>query len=161
MIQTLIFFLPGITMVIKVNQADGSAGALCQGRTANPHNRQPLVSQTDRIPSHALGPFVLGILWRKTNVTGAWCSIGAGTLSWIILVPVFLPLLDGETWDAIYIASVPAFVLSLVTLVIVSLRTQRSCPPKPLRDIDGNDITGGRLFVWRRSSNPSDLKTGV
>ena len=61
----------------------------------------------------------------------------------------FLPHVDGETWDAIYIASVPAFVCSLAALITVSLLTQESCPPKPMRDVDGNDISDTPLFSWR------------
>ena len=64
------------------------------------------------------------------------------------LVWVFLPHVDGEVWDAIYIASVPAFVLSFTALVLVSLLTQASCPPNPIRDIDGKDISDTPLFSW-------------
>ena len=28
--------------------------------------------------------------------------------------------------------------------------TQRSCPPQPSRDVDGNDISGTPLFSWGR-----------
>jgi Na+/proline symporter len=90
-----------------------------------------------------------GILWKKANVVGAKASILMGTLSWIVLVFVVLPYVDGETWDAIYIASVPAFVCSLLTLVVVSLLTQHSCPPNPIRDTDGKDISDTPLFNWR------------
>ncbi|MEH6637373.1 MAG: hypothetical protein V7700_17770 [Halioglobus sp.] len=93
--------------------------------------------------------FVCGILWKKANVTGAKASILTGAISWIGLVFFFLPHVDGETWDAIYIASVPAFVCSLTALIAVSLLTQESCPPKPMRDVDGNDISDTPLFNWR------------
>ncbi|MCB1854017.1 MAG: hypothetical protein H6988_04675 [Pseudomonadales bacterium] len=98
--------------------------------------------------------FVCGILWKKANVTGAWASILTGAVSWVTLVFVFLPLVDGETWDAIYIASVPAFACSLVALIVVSLLTQKSCPPRPIRDVDGNDISDTPLFGWRRAQAP-------
>ena len=75
-------------------------------------------------------------------------------MSWVTLVFVFLPLVDGETWDAIYIASVPAFACSLVALIVVSLLTQKSCPPRPIRDVDGNDISDTPLFGWRRAQAP-------
>ena len=93
--------------------------------------------------------FICGILWKKANVTGARASILTGAVSWIALVFVFLPHVGGETWDAIYIASVPAFVCSLMALIAVSLLTQESCPPKPIRDADGNDISDTQLFSWR------------
>ena len=93
--------------------------------------------------------YICGILWKKTNTTGALASIISGTLSWLILVFVFLPHVDGETWDAIYIAAVPAFLISLAAIIVVSLLTQKSCPPKPIQDIDGNDISDTPLFNWR------------
>ena len=93
---------------------------------------------------------VCGIVWKKANVTGAWASILTGAVSWVVLVFVVMPHVDGEIWDAIYIASVPAFLCSLLAMVTVSLGTQRSCPPCPIRDVDGNDISGTPLFSWGR-----------
>jgi sodium/pantothenate symporter len=93
--------------------------------------------------------FVCGIVWKKANVFGARASILTGAISWIGLVLLLLPHVDGEIWDAIYIASVPAFVCSLVALIVVSLSTQESCPPNPIRDVDGNDISDTKLFNWR------------
>jgi SSS family solute:Na+ symporter len=95
--------------------------------------------------------YLCGILWKKANTTGALASILAGASSWIVLVFVFLPHVDGETWDAIYMASVPAFACSFTTIILVSLLTQKSCAPKPIQDIDGNDISDTRLFSWRRN----------
>jgi Na+/proline symporter len=93
---------------------------------------------------------VCGIVWKKANVTGAWASILTGAVSWVVLVFVVMPHVDGEIWDAIYIASVPAFLCSLLAMVTVSMGTQRSCPPQPIRDVDGNDISGTPLFSWGR-----------
>ena len=94
--------------------------------------------------------YLCGILWKKANSTGALASILIGAGSWIILVKLFLPHVDGEIWDAIYMASVPAFVCSFTGIIVVSLLTQQSCPPKPIQDIDGNDISDTNLFSWRR-----------
>jgi Na+/proline symporter len=79
-----------------------------------------------------------------------------GTVSWVMLVFLVLPHIDGEIWDAIHIASVPAFLCSLLAMVAVSMGTQRSCPPKPIRDVDGNDISNTPLFSWgrRRRAEP-------
>ena len=88
------------------------------------------------------------ILWRKTNVYGALSSIVIGTLSWVLLIFLFFPYTDGEVWDAIYIASVPAFVIGCATIILISLNTQRICPPKPIQDIDGRDISDTELFQW-------------
>ena len=92
--------------------------------------------------------FICGILWKKANVTGALTSIATGSLSWIILVWILLPSTNGEIWDAIYIGSVPAFFFGAIAIIVVSLATQKSCPPKPARDIDGNDISDTKLFSW-------------
>ena len=91
---------------------------------------------------------VCGILWKPANVIGAKASILTGAISWVVLVLVLLPHVEGETWDAIYIASVPAFLCSLLALVVVSLLTRQSCPPNAIRDADGNDISDTRIFNW-------------
>ncbi len=95
--------------------------------------------------------YLCGILWKKANSTGALASILSGAASWIVLVFVFLPFVEGEIWDAIYMASVPAFICSLFAMFLASLLTQHSCPPNPIRDIDGKDISSTRLFHWRRT----------
>ena len=92
--------------------------------------------------------FICGVLWKQANVTGALTAAAVGIVSWISLVWVFLPHTDGEVWDAIYIAAVPAFLLNFLTLVAVSLLTRESCPPKPITDIDGNDISDTPLLKW-------------
>ena len=92
---------------------------------------------------------VCGILWRKANVAGAWLSMITGTLSWLSFILILLPIVDGEVWDAIYISAVPAFVCSLAAMIIGSLATQRSYPPNPIVDADGNDISDTKLFTWR------------
>ncbi len=90
-----------------------------------------------------------GVLWKKANIPGAWASMAAGFLSWIGLVVLILPEVEGEIWDAIYIGAVPAFVCSLVAMIVVSLVTQESHPAGPIRDVDGNDITDTQRFRWR------------
>ncbi len=92
---------------------------------------------------------LFGVLWKKANVYGSWASIGIGAGSWVAGVFIFLPHVDDEIWDAIYIASVPAFVLSVTAIVVVSLATQRACPANPLRDVDGNDISDTPRFSWK------------
>ena len=92
---------------------------------------------------------VCGILWRKANVVGAWLSMIAGALSWIIFIWLLLPEVHGEIWDAIYIGAVPAFACSLTAMIVGSLLTQQAYPPNPLRDVDGKNISDTRLFTWR------------
>ena len=91
---------------------------------------------------------ICGILWKKANVTGALASIATGTLSWLFFVWLLLESTKGQLWDAIYIGSVPAFLLGFCAMIVVSLSTQRSCPPKPARDVVGKDISEARLFSW-------------
>ena len=43
-------------------------------------------------------------------------------------------------WDATYIGSVPAFLVSAILVVVVSLATQKVDAPKPLADVDGNPM---------------------
>ncbi len=104
--------------------------------------------------------YLCGILWKKANNTGALASILVGAGSWIFLIFVFLPHADGEIWDAVYLSSVPAFACSLTAIIIVSLLTQKSCPPGPIQDIDGNDISDTRLFIWNQKV-PESKGAGV
>ena len=43
-------------------------------------------------------------------------------------------------WDAVYISSFPAFIISAVLQVVVSLATQKSDPAMQLTDVDGNPL---------------------
>lgn len=74
--------------------------------------------------------YALGYFWKKANVTGAISSFIAGSVSWLSLYGVFLKVygIDGE--DAIFMALVPAVVVSLATLVAVSLATQKRDPAR-------------------------------
>ncbi len=93
-------------------------------------------------------PYVIGMHWKKANHTGALASFFSGVISWIFLTFFYYPQtlevceLDVEcaTWDAIYIASTPAFILSVVVFIVVSLLTQKYDPPKALTDINGNPV---------------------
>ncbi len=92
--------------------------------------------------------FISGVLWEKTNVTGAIASIATGAVSWLVMIVVLYPYTGNEIWDAIYIASVPAFLCSLTVIIAVSLLTQTSCPPNPIQDVDGNKISDTKRFTW-------------
>lgn len=58
---------------------------------------------------------------------------------------------DEVVWDSIYIASTPAFFISVVFFVVVSLLTQKIDPPKPLKDINGNIVDMSEPFAWSKS----------
>ena len=92
--------------------------------------------------------FICGVLWKKANVTGSLASMVSGAVSWVLFGFIAWPFVEGEIWDAIYVAAVPAWVVSFVVLVTVSLYTAQSTPLKPITDIDGNDISDTKLFGW-------------
>ncbi len=99
-------------------------------------------------------PYIIGMHWKKANHYGALASFGVGVVSWIVLGVYYyysyvLPVgYDGEVGDAIWdiffdstmVSAFPAFVLSVITLVVVSLLTQKQDPPKTLTDINGEVV---------------------
>lgn len=102
-------------------------------------------------------PFAAGYFWRKCNESGAIAALAGGLLSWTGAVIYFMRHLtmaantgiveegavymDWAVWDAIYIGSIPAFLLSIAIMIIVSLATQKKDPPRPLLDIKGNPFS--------------------
>ena len=102
--------------------------------------------------------YIFGLFWKKANQKGAVASFWVGITSWVVLTfVVFVPAAtnyfdegvtlfknfsfiveEGYLEDALYIAAVPAFFISAITLVGVSLSTQKNDPPKFAVDIDGN-----------------------
>ena len=83
-------------------------------------------------------PFIAGIWWKKANRTGALSAMAAGFLAWF-LSAWFYPSLAGD---------VIGFGVSVITIVIVTLLTQRADPPSPLIDASGEPIDlKGRLGV--------------
>ena len=97
-------------------------------------------------------PFALGLYWKKANQRGAVAAYFGGFISWVIFILIARNIgiggdptivvcagdVDCAFWDATYIASLPAFLTSILLLVVVSLLTQKQDPPKPVTDIDGN-----------------------
>ncbi|MCS6994819.1 MAG: sodium:solute symporter family protein [Anaerolineales bacterium] len=108
-------------------------------------------------------PFAFGMYWKKANQWGAAAAFVGGFASWAVLTWVAYHIgLGGEStamvcsggdlsrlsdpaigmdcafWDAVYIASFPAFFFSIVAMVVVSLLTQKQDVPRPITDIDGN-----------------------
>jgi len=83
-------------------------------------------------------PFIAGVWWKKANRTGALSAMAAGFLAWFLSAWLY-PELAGD---------VIGFGVSLATIVIFSLLTQRSDPPKPLVDEVGEPINvNGRLGI--------------
>jgi SSS family transporter len=100
-------------------------------------------------------PYAAGYFWKKANRYGAWAAFIGGFVSWILFSYYFLPTTieanigiieegvvywDWAIWDAVYLGSVPGFIVSIVLLFLVSLLTQKIDPPMPLRDMDGNPL---------------------
>ncbi len=112
-------------------------------------------------------PFAAGYFWKKCNESGAVAALTGGLASWagaVIylmrhltmaantgVVEEGLVYMDWAIWDAIYIGSIPAFGVSIVLMIIVSLATQKKDPPKPLRDIEGNIFHPWPLWITDRS----------
>lgn len=73
-------------------------------------------------------PMTAALYWKKANGSGAISSIVAGMASWITL----------EATQSTYPAELIAAGIGLITLVVVSLATQKKTPALPPTDIDGN-----------------------
>jgi flagellar biosynthesis component FlhA len=57
---------------------------------------------------------------------------------------------DEGIWDALFFATIPALVVCVATLIIVSLKTQKSDPPKPMLSASGESMEGKPLFFWSK-----------
>jgi solute:Na+ symporter, SSS family len=84
--------------------------------------------------------YIAGFYWKKANSTGAIWSFIAGFVSWLIfyVIVFYGDMTEGYVWDAVYISMVPGAIVSLITLIVVSLLTQKSSPPKAFVDAKGN-----------------------
>ncbi len=101
-------------------------------------------------------PFALGMYWKKANQTGALAGFVGGFATWIIALIILLPSalvvnegdMDIAQWDAAYMGSVPAFLVSLVLVVVVSYATQKRDVPKELTDVDGRPLALKKRLGW-------------
>ena len=75
-------------------------------------------------------PFVLCFWWEKANRYGALAGMAGGLLGWMV----------ASTMDSTFPPDLIGFGASLVTMVAVTLATQKVCPPCPLADIDGQPV---------------------
>jgi Na+/proline symporter len=86
-------------------------------------------------------------------------SFFSGVISWVILGMYYynsyvLPeayggeVMDDAIWDSIYISSTPAFAISVVFFIVVSLLTQKIDPPKILTDLEGVPVDRRNTFAW-------------
>ncbi|MEW6080936.1 MAG: hypothetical protein AB1576_04005 [Bacillota bacterium] len=111
--------------------------------------------------------YALGYFWKKANVAGAISSFFTGLISWIIVYRSVLPhtmennmdvLVEGQVYmqwamdDAIFISLVPAAAISILTLIVVSLATQKTNVPRPMRSYDGEDMSKMPKFFWSKQA---------
>jgi SSS family transporter len=96
-------------------------------------------------------PFAFGMYWKKANQYGGMAAFLGGFATWGLLTWVAysfgmggdstMVVCAGDTdcafWDAVYIASLPAFLASILFMIVVSLSTQKADAPKPITDVDG------------------------
>jgi SSS family transporter len=75
-------------------------------------------------------PFLLVVWWRKANRTGALAAMACGFLTWLISRFV-APEMPGDLLG---------MGVCFITIIVVSLMTQKFDPPRPARDIDGNVV---------------------
>jgi Na+/proline symporter len=75
-------------------------------------------------------PFVLCFWWEKANKYGALAGMAGGLLGWMI----------ASTMDNAIPPDLIGFGVSLVCMLVVTLATQKTNPPKPLTDGDGNPV---------------------
>jgi hypothetical protein len=60
-------------------------------------------------------------------------------------------MMDDVIWDSIYIASAPAFFISVIFLFVVSWLTQKKDPPKALTDINGKPVDMKNVYAWSKA----------
>lgn len=96
--------------------------------------------------------YAIGYFWKKANSTGAVASLITGAIVWLsayyylqfaqLIYPV----------DAIFMALVPGTVVSIITLVVVSLLTQKRDPAKPILSYEGQDMSNMPKFFWSKQA---------
>jgi SSS family transporter len=108
-------------------------------------------------------PFSFGMYWKKANSWGAVSAFVGGFVIWIAATAFFFNTgLGGQStaavceftadmgayseawwcalWDAVYIGSFVAFFGSLILMIVVSLASQKACPPRKLTDYYGEEL---------------------
>jgi solute:Na+ symporter, SSS family len=113
--------------------------------------------------------FVAGLFWKKANLKGAVASFFAGVVTWIIGFVWALPhtieanyymvdfeiwyWIDEGIWDALFFATIPAVVVCVITLIVVSLKTQKIDPPKPMLSASGENMVDKPMFFWSKEKD--------
>ncbi len=118
--------------------------------------------------------FIAGLFWKKANLKGAVASWFAGVAAWIIGFIAAFPFtreanwyivdfekwywVDEGVWDALFFATIPAAVVCIATLIIVTLKTQVSDPPKMMMTADGKSMEGTPFFFWSKKKEVINIQ---
>jgi len=90
-------------------------------------------------------PFIAGVWWKRANRSGALASMAMGFLTWFIAI-LFAPDFPGDLLG---------LLVALVTMLVETPLTQKTDPPVPLRNGDGEEIEFkdrlGTLPLFRRA----------
>lgn len=90
-------------------------------------------------------PFVLGVWWRRANRSGALAAMAAGISTWLLTLAL-APALPADFMG---------LGAALLTMLVVTPLTQKSDPPRPLVDAEGNPVDFrdrlGTLPLFRRN----------
>lgn len=90
-------------------------------------------------------PFIAGVWWKRANRSGALASMAMGFLTWFVAI-LFAPDFPGDLLG---------LLVALVTMLVVTPLTQKTDPPVPLRNGDGEEIEFkdrlGTLPLFRRA----------
>jgi SSS family transporter len=90
-------------------------------------------------------PFIVGVWWQRANRTGALASMAMGFLTWFLAI-LFVPELPGDLLG---------LLIGLITMLVVTPLTQKTDPPSPLLNSDGEEVEMkdrlGTLPLFRRT----------
>lgn len=125
--------------------------------------RLAVISNTSILVGMA-APYLIGMYWKKGNQVGALASFFSGVISWIALTFFYYPatleacegVVEDAIWDAIYISSTPAFLISVVVFFVASLATQKINPPLVLTDINGKPVDMRNPYAWSKSMDTEE-----
>ena len=81
-------------------------------------------------------PFILGVWWRPANRTSALASMAMGFLTWFVAI-IFAPGFPGDLLG---------LFVGLITMFVVAPLTQKSDPPRPLRNGDGEVVAASNML---------------
>lgn len=76
-------------------------------------------------------PLIAAVWWQKANTTGALASLYGGATVWLLTLQLFPDVA----------ADVIGMAAGIIALIVVSLWTQKTDPPRGLVDTDGNPVT--------------------